>query len=1096
MRLAQPSLTVTFYKATPETVTVTDSDLIRDSFIFSEQLLNGLTPSSNKVSFKLHKKASVIEKILSYQVDAKAVLSDGNTTLFTGYLSDNYTWKVNTSGESELEIILEDIGTKLLGKAFLTSDAPSVYYLNGKVYSGSNSILTQICTRAGISIAANQDAITTEIAANIDKNLTCKDLLGNVLLESGYTYYFNNLGALCLYKIDCTSVNNIPVIDKGQLYEVSKNAITLTKKTKQYKQVNVSYDEYETRSGVLAYKDISGQDSSHPDCNITIKPGAYYPVKLLEVSSIADMKALGTSDVELGSYVKVVANTKVYQVVELGTPGADYDGTSYSFIESSISEVSFVEAEDLDRGKEVISISNVAGSVNYTGSLSYTISQRGSKNISVVLHNTGSTDVNVTRLQATATIVDVKAKCIVVAGEGSSVDTSDNVYSTSTKYIHTKDSASQYANLIVNYYKYCNYTYQFNATVDYALGSIVNVVDNLFSGLTVNLMLTAKSYTDKSNIIKYTGVAISPFNLSADTGHEQTLAPESSGTQGPEGKGISSIVDWYATSATQTGAKTAYERTLPTLNATTKKYLWIKQVTTYTDGTTSFTESIGAIYGDTGNPGENADVLDIILDSPTYLENRRLSGTNAVNATVSLQGKYSSGTIVVKDLSDNPLTYITEKNGSSITATSTISVVDGDFFKLSIPFVNDFDVKVVLTSSTDSVDKVISPIDGTTYGHCYGLLASAPDSSSDPKPIFEAGKETDYYTNSVSGITYEYTGSNWVACTDAARLTTGLKLLLDGGVNIATISDANSVSFFKDIIAQQIYVNTIKAVQGFFDSIHVTGLSLFDGQIVNDAMTTYPSESSTREIRLTNASGGNVNPMFWTDGHGNVLSGPLDPNNPNNPSLSPRGAIGNLYTPLLSVADLNAAFPQYGTYIATAGTLTFTGLSGTEYYTASPAMPITLIYQQNYFSIQRNGETLVTYGVYNTVTDETYHHLFYPPFPNMLIISDRALARSGGSTSYGRFATYYGTDSLQIGGYQGYAEMTNIVPKTNTNYIGTTAKPYDVIRANEIYGTTLGGTLNGNVVGNVTGDVTGNLLGNVNSAATGGTYNVFGAVFN
>ena len=854
MTISNPQLTITFYKSTPETVTVSNSDIIRHSFTFKEQILNGLGPSSNSVALKLHRDASVISKILSYQVDAKAVLSDGNTTLFTGYLSDNYTWMVNTTGESELEIVIEDVGTKLLGKAFLTTDSPSVYYLAGKIYSGNNSVLSQICTRAGIPIAANQDVIATEIAANIDKNVTCKELIGNILLEAGYTYYFNNLGALCLYKIDCTSINNVPVIDKNQLYEVNKNAITLTKRVKQYKQVNVSYDEYETRNNVLVYKDISGQDSSHPDCNIIIKPNAYYPVQLKDVATVNEMKALGTADVELNSYVRVTGINKVYQVVELGTQGADYDGTTYSFIESSVSEVSFVEAKDLDSGKEVISISNVSGTVSYTGSVSYTISQRGSKNISVVLHNTGSSDANVTKLQATATIVDLKAKCIVVSGESSSSNESENVYSTAARYIHTRENASLYANLISNYYKYCNYTYQFNAIADYALGSIVKVVDNIFSGLTVNLLLTAKNYTDKSNVIKYTGVAVSPFDLSAETEHEQTLEPDDAGVPGPAGKGITSIVDWYATSATPTGQKTAYDRTLPTLNPTTKKYLWIKQITTYTDGTTSYTESIGAVYGDSG---ENADAIDVILDSQTYLNNLRLSGSNAVEGVVSLQGQYSSGTVTVTEPSGTSLAYIIEKNGTAITATDTISVVDGDTFKLAIPYTSKTSVDVSLTSSSETITKVISSVDGTVYGFSYGLLASAPTSSSDPMPIYEEGRETDYYTNSSNGITYEYVGTGWVPCSDAQRLTTGLKLLLDNGTDLASISNANTVSFFRDIIAQKIYADTIKAVQGFFDSITVTGNSFFNGTIKSSAFSTTlqnDTPSSTTTISLGNTA--------------------------------------------------------------------------------------------------------------------------------------------------------------------------------------------------------------------------------------------------
>jgi hypothetical protein len=128
-------------------------------------------------------------------------------------------------------------------------------------------------------------------------------------------------------------------------------------------------------------------------------------------------------------------------------------------------------------------------------------------------------------------------------------------------------------------------------------------------------------------------------------------------------------------------------------------------------------------------------------------------------------------------------------------------------------------------------------IDITEYGHDYGLLSSAPTS---PVPVYDADKPTDHYTSSANGITYEYRSAGWVESDNASYLVNGLKRLVEvsPSIDLATISDSNTISFFTRIIAQKIYADTIKAVQGFFDSITVTGNSFFYGTIKSSAFST------------------------------------------------------------------------------------------------------------------------------------------------------------------------------------------------------------------------------------------------------------------
>ena len=877
MKLYSPSLMISFFKTQTETVSVLEDEIVKNSFSFKEQLLNGLESSSNQISLKLKRSCSAISKILSYQVDAKVELNyktsptaTSSTRLFTGYLSDNYTWKVNTDGEQEFQITIEDIGTKLLGKAFLTMSAPSLYNLTGKVFSGANNILQQICDRAGITIAAGQLAeneINTVINANIDKNMTCKELLGGILLECGYAYYFDNYGELCLYKIDCTSVTGIPVLDKSNLWVVSGNAITLNKKVRQYKQINVSYDEYESRKGVLVYKDISGQDTDHPNCNITIKPDAYYPVPLTDVSTVQDMQQLGTGDVDLGDYVRVTSTDTTYLVVELGTPDADVTGDSYSYVISSVDEVSFVEAEDIDRGKEVISISQVYPTVTYTGTVAWTINQRGAKSIAVVLHNTGTSDAVVSNLQATASIVDVKAKGIIVAGESSGTESSENVYSTETKYIHTQDYVQNYANLLCSYYKYCNYSYTFHTKQNLELGSLVHVNDNAFSQLQVDLLITSRSYNDSSSIYQYNGVAISPFNLSAGVDSQKTLVPDKIGLPGPEGpmgEGVLDIQYRYATSSDQSiePSSSSYGTSVPPLDDTTNRVLWVKTIIIYTDGSSEEEVSIGAIYGNPGATGEtgttvtleyaltysnaepvaadwsderdtgwyvgytywarykftdgdgNVTYSDPVLDASMNDIMNSLASFTISSDCPSYEKDLRSTDPVSITLTANSMKYYVPSYSWSINGVSYSGpTVTLSYTKKTVP--DNLNITCTLTSLVNSVpytvtrNMIVMSVDRTEYNKNFDIL------DADPLGNFVEG---DSYVKKVGNdyFPYVYTSGSWNQITNVSYWPTQIAqirdVILAKGVDIPETSVA-IYGYFKILSAQQAQIDTISSAE-------------------------------------------------------------------------------------------------------------------------------------------------------------------------------------------------------------------------------------------------------------------------------------------
>ncbi|MBR2281224.1 MAG: collagen-like protein, partial [Spirochaetales bacterium] len=143
---------------------------------------------------------------------------------------------------------------------------------------------------------------------------------------------------------------------------------------------------------------------------------------------------------------------------------------------------------------------------------------------------------------------------------------------------------------------------------DIALGTIVRLHDNVFSGLDVNVLLIAKELSDSSDVISYSAVGISVFNLDRELYPRTTDKPSVNlkGKDGAAGTGIASIVYRYAVTPTQSEPSSVTSPTIPILSST-DKYLWQKETITYSDGTTKVTTALIGVYGDTGSKGDKGD---------------------------------------------------------------------------------------------------------------------------------------------------------------------------------------------------------------------------------------------------------------------------------------------------------------------------------------------------------------------------------------------------------------------------------------------------------------------------------------------------------
>ena len=422
--------------------------IVPTSFKKEQKLMNDLSPSSNKVSVEISD-WNKVSSIMTRQEDLRATFYDGATPVFTGYLSNKSTWQLTDSGIKKMTLTFEDVGTRLLGKTFLPSATGEEY-----VDTTLLAFVKRICDRCGI-VLSTKTARNVSIKALVNGKSTCKDILNQVMKETGYVYAFDNYGRMFLYEIP-SSADTSYTFDSSNLYTQNSSAVKSDRNIRKYERTRLEFDEYENAEGITVYKDISGKDEEYRNCKIEIPSKGTYPDRTNGLPS------------------------------------------TYS-------------CTDIETGKDIVSISNLTPILESIGEVDYQIQKKNSKDISVLITNNKTTSATVTKLEATADVVRVKGTTVLLTGEAVEDSDSDNVYEMKLSYIHTKEEAENTAKVLDWYYKYSDYSYEFYSKDDLDIGSVVRVNEDSISGLDVVVLITEKTTKGNTSIITYKGVAYSPF---------------------------------------------------------------------------------------------------------------------------------------------------------------------------------------------------------------------------------------------------------------------------------------------------------------------------------------------------------------------------------------------------------------------------------------------------------------------------------------------------------------------------------------------------------------------------------------------------------
>ena len=496
--MTNPKLILTFMggDVAVSTQEVTSDYILKESISETFQLFSALKSSSRQMSLSLKRNTPAIEYIIATESDIKAELYDGSTAVFTGYLSTNYSWSVNHAGESNLSLTIEDVGTKLLGKAFIKNGSHLFK-------CSASAAIEAIAEKAGVTLSSSIPTIDTEIVKVVSEGETCKDILLTMLYEVGYVYYFENDGKMNLFSFLNLGKSEDATLDGTKLIVKSGSGITLNKTIRQYNSSKIRYTELGTASHYLVYRNTTDKDDSHPYCNLVLQGG------------------------------------EAFDGAEIYTPDESVTRTDVK-----IEAVNALSETEIIGSRTIVAIENVEALIEKYSPITASIKGVGGPYLTVYAENPALTKRSITRMDAYATVTYEKSENIVLSGEDTT--SSDNTIEEELTYVHDEATARKHAALVSEYYKYSGGSYTFFSREDVGVGKLVRVKDDIHTGLNVLLLVYAKITNDSNTIIEYRAVGYSEFNLDKSILAEKHVVSPSKdmGAQGEAGKAQTFYYQW------------------------------------------------------------------------------------------------------------------------------------------------------------------------------------------------------------------------------------------------------------------------------------------------------------------------------------------------------------------------------------------------------------------------------------------------------------------------------------------------------------------------------------------------------------------------
>ena len=790
--MTNPSLVLTFLGNDLEaghstTQTISNQWLVNHSYQPSKQLLNGLKSSSDQIALTIFRKCPSVEDIIATEGNIKAVLKDGDTVVFTGFISTNHNFVVTDHGEQALAITIESIGTRLFSQPFIET---GYHFFDSQASAAVYAMIAPL----GLSFREGDERkILQPIRREVEAGKTVRELMDSLFYECNAVYWFNNLGELCVEPIN-PSTSGATVVDSAHLFNLNGKAISLSKSLRTYKGARVRYTETAEASNYLVYRNTTGADDSHPYCNLKLGAGEWYD------------------------------GGEIYTNAEWSAATADQ--FREPLLISAVNAGS--ETEIVGSGK-IVAISNAKQKVTADSGITVQIEAVGGKWFKITCHNTSGVDKYITRLDLYADIVYEKTQGVIRTQIDGSTE-GKSLLEEELSWIHDKYNAQRHGNLLAQYYKHCGATYTFYSDLNITLGSVIRLIDDTFSGLDVYVLVYASKGQTASELIEYRAVGISTFNLDESVFHGTQSMGSQSAAQGAQGEAGESAQVQYAlgnspitppsekmlwadadmewNSEDMTWEAVIFSDTVPVPSE--GQYVWMRQ---------RVGNEPWQYMRLTGEEGESAKVWDFLMSSMTYTVDHRKSGNNpAITLDADVQGYSVTPSWEVRDANNTDRSsWLSATTGSSVT--------------LSIPYDNSapWPLSVKMKGSgMDTVTKQLTGVDVTTYNYDIGVwlgpsLPQYIDYPTNTKKVasgdyFVAGAEF-----TVSGVPYKagyayyYNGSSWAGLdlSNQENAKKALNLLSDlssADVQIPSSDEVYSVWLWtKNFVAQNAVIQNLFA---------------------------------------------------------------------------------------------------------------------------------------------------------------------------------------------------------------------------------------------------------------------------------------------
>ena len=745
---------------------------------------------------------SYIHKILVENNSIPVTMIEDGKKIFTGIIDSGLSWVDNGNPEplDNISLVIWDNSFKLQN----TAETPITY-----IDSYLSEIITNICNLCDLHFDDKGLLDSIKIPVFIlNRDQEYYQAVNDLLFEYGFAFGFTGNGALTIISL------KQPYDD--QIIDNPFTGVKFSRTKRKYTGIELNYGRITTKYNEQVYFEGGDLGENNKIVPIIITPGSYYPFE---------------SAPQIES-----TEGQVYQEFASGYAETQnlYNGEK-RYTRSKDTQLLYTEDHNLVK--------------DYSDNLTVDRTEFEYTQASVRFVNNSNKDAELKQLAIKATAY-YRSPVQLVRGEGKK-------FKYDSKYIYDKDSANALAALMQHYFLGGNFKITFKTTQKLIPGQKTKINTGL-SGIIADVIILSVTKDIYSEIYDIT--ALTEQNISLDEKKWQ-IQKSMTASQVLERTEIDSITiqtiitEYYLSESRTELIGGSWTKTPPT--ATANKYIWTKNIYTYTDGRTEESKPV-SISGDNGSPGPQGDTgpqgiqgpkgdtgpqgaqgpkgdtgakgedslgfaikLNYSALSTTSNGSIYVSGySNGVQAAVNGYVRYLGSKLSVTQKALKPssvfigwiaiptqggapvLVYRNKSNqwysynngsSTSITSSSYVAIAEVRF---------QSSTSATAANTIESIRLDI--LSGKIQAKYFGSATSNPSFSSN---VFVG----DYYLNSSNGNVYQFNGITWEQ-NNATELLMGcmsdlLKIAQDSGGKIAT------PTFIKNLVAYTAYVNQLFANQ-------------------------------------------------------------------------------------------------------------------------------------------------------------------------------------------------------------------------------------------------------------------------------------------